>query len=133
VTGQISPRQPQYRALRSLAGAAGLAEVVGCHAGQFTEMVAEPGTQRGGALSDRVQAQVEGLPDGCAQAQHADVAVLPGGEPAGAADPGETPVSVPGRRADLGDERVEPVQRGGADPQEPRPPADRAGTCGRCR
>ncbi len=45
-------------------GAAGLAEVVGCHARQFTELVTEPGTQRGGALADRLQAQAEGLPDG---------------------------------------------------------------------
>src|SRR6266568_5938828 len=54
-----------------------------------------------GTLPDLFQAQVEGLADGGAQAQDVDVAVFPGG------------------RADLGDERVELLQRGGAQPQEP--------------
>jgi len=39
------------------------------------QLAAEPGAQRGGALPDRLQAQLEGLPDGGAQAQDVDVAV----------------------------------------------------------
>ena len=103
-------------------GAADAAEVVDGDAGQPSQLPAEPGAQRGGPLPDRLQAHVEGLPDGGAQAQDVHVAVLPGGEPAGAGRPGKALLPVPGRRADLGHERVEPVQRGGAHPQEARAP-----------
>ena len=45
-------------------GAAELAQVVDGDAGQCGQLAAESRAQRGGALPDRRQAQVKGLPDG---------------------------------------------------------------------
>src|SRR6516165_3761263 len=77
-------------------GAAEQAEVVDGDAAQSGQLAAEPGAQRGGALPDRHQAQVKGLPDGGTQAQDVDVAVLPGGKSLRAGRPGEAVLAVPG-------------------------------------
>jgi hypothetical protein len=100
-------------------GAAHPAEVVGRHARQRIELVAQLGAEGHGALADRVQAEIQGLADGGAEPDDVDVAVLPGLEAPRALDPAEPAPSVPGGRADLGDVGIEPLQALGANPQEP--------------
>jgi hypothetical protein len=104
--------------LRGDDGATVRAEVVGGDARELSEGLPQPLTEGAGAVANGVKAQLEGLLHRGAEADDADVAVLPGFEAAGAVGPGEAASAIPCGGADLGNERIESLKGGVTDPQE---------------